>query len=293
MRSPAPSQFAGSRTSVLVRLAAIEGDLRESERKIGEYLARHAPELVHLSITELADITNTSESTVMRFAQKLDYPGFAALKIALALELHQSAPAAPGEPGPDDDIATIRRKVMEGAMGELRDTGELLSDRALEQAVDAIAVAPRVEAYGVGTSAAVAHLAYAKLVQIGIPIAAVLDPHLQVLSAVHLEPGDVVLAVSESGGTRDTIEALDAARGVGATTVCLTSHARSPIARIADIVLLAAARPHSLDGLELAVSVAEVAVVDLLWMALALRGRETTRAALTRGRQELNGRKRL
>lgn len=293
MRPSATPQFADSRTGVLVRLAAIESDLRESERKIGQYLAGHATELVHLSITELADITNTSESTVMRFAQKLGYPGFAALKIALALELHQSAPPAPGDVGPDDDIATVRRKVIEGAIGEIRDTGELLSDRSLGQAVDAIGLARRVEAYGVGSSAAVAHLAYAKLVQIGIPIVAVLDPHLQVLSAVQLEPGDVALAISESGGTRDTIEALEAARAAGATSICLTSHARSPIARMADIVLLAAARPHPLDGLELAASAGEVAVVDLLWVALALRGRETTRAALTRGRQELNARKRL
>jgi DNA-binding MurR/RpiR family transcriptional regulator len=285
--------FAGSKTSVLVRLSAIEADLRESERKIGDYLLHHAPELVHLSITELADATNTSEATVIRFAQRLGYPGFSALKIALALELRDSASPLPGDVTPDDDIGTIKRKVLDTSLGGLRDTADLLGEAALLRAVEALDSAHRVEAYGVGSSAAVAHDAYAQLVQIGIPIVAVTDPHLQVLSAVQLEPGDVVLAISESGSTRDTLEAVEAAREAGATCICLTRHARSPITRVADIVLLAAARPMMLEGFQLVDRLAQLLVIDILWVALALRRKEHSRAALARGRQALSARKRL
>lgn len=293
MNRPAGSAplFAGSRTGVLVRLDAIEPDLRESERKIGDYLQRHAPELVHLSITELADVTGTSEATVIRFAQRLGYVGFSALKIALALELHEAATPMPGEVDLGDDVGTIKRKVLESTVGGIRDTADLLDDESLGRAVEAIHGARRVEAYGVGSSAAVAHDVYAQLVQIGIPMVAVTDPHLQLLSAVQLQKGDVVLGISNSGSTRDTLEALEAAKEAGATTICLTRHARSPITRVADIVLLAAARSRMLDGIELMDRVAQVAVVDVLWVALAIRRGAHSREALARGRKALTERK--
>lgn len=288
-QSATPS-FADSHVPALVRLDTIEPDLRESERKIGEYVRQHAKELVHLSITEVADQTDTSEATVIRFAQRLGYGGFSALKIALALELQEAAPSTPGELDLADDIGTIKHKVLESTIGGLRDTEDLLDDTSLRRAVDAIDAARRVEAYGVGSSGAVAHDFYAELIQIGIPAVAITDPHLQLLSAVQLQAGDVALGISNSGSTRDTLDALEAARRAGATTMCLTRRARSPITRMSDIVLLASARSRMLDGIELTDRVAQVAVVDVLWVALAIK-RGASRDALARSRKALYDRK--
>ena len=284
--------FSGSEVGVLVRLQAIQADLRDSERKIAEYLLNDAVATVHLTITELADLSGTSEATVIRFARKLGYSGFAAMKIALALELQGAAPPFPCDLEPDDDVLTIARKVVDSSIAAVRDTRELLSASTLEAAVEAILGARRVEVYGVGSSAAVAHAAYTQLIQIGVPVISVSDPHLQVLSAVQLGADDVAFGISYTGSTRDTVEALEAAKGASATCICLTHHARSPITRVADITLLAGGRPRALEGLGLGEQVADVAVIDALWVALALR-RDGSRAALARGRRELEGRKRF
>ena len=294
--SPTPAfgdshvSFSDSHVPALVRLDTIGPDLRESERKIGEYVRQHAKELVHLSITEVADQTETSEATVIRFAQRLGYGGFSALKIALALELQETAPSTPGELDLADDVGTIKHKVLESTIGGIRDTAELLDDAALGRAVEAINAARRVEAYGVGSSGAVAHDFYAQLIQIGIPVVAITDPHLQLLSAVQLQAGDVALGISNSGSTRDTLDSLGAARRAGATTICLTRRARSPVTRVSDIVLLASARSRMLDGIELTDRVAQVAVVDVLWVALAIK-RGASRDALARSRKALYDRK--
>src|SRR5579883_863001 len=229
------SPVIGASTGVLARLETIAPSLRESQRKIAEYVLVHAVELVHLSITELADRTDTSEATVIRFAQRLGYPGYAALKIALALNLHETAPPLPGELTANDDVGSIKQRVIEASIESLNDTARLLDDDALRQAIEAIGAARRIEVYGVGGSAAIAQDAYSLLMQIGLPIVVVTDPHLQVMSAVQLRPGDVALAVSASGSTRDTIEALQTARDAGATCICLTRHLRSPITRVAHV----------------------------------------------------------
>lgn len=287
------SPVIGASTGVLARLETIAPSLRESERKIAEYVLSHAVELVHLSITELADRTDTSEATVIRFAQRLGYPGYAALKIALALNLHETAPPLPGELTANDDVGSIKRRVIEASIESLNDTARLLDDEALRQAVDAIGAARRIEVYGVGGSAAIAQDAYSLLMQIGLPIVVVTDPHLQVMSAVQLRPGDVALAVSASGSTRDTIEALQTARDAGATCICLTRHLRSPITRVAHVTLLAVARPTVVGGHQLNARVAQLAVIDVLATATALRRQGDSLQALARGRQAISKTKRF
>src|SRR5690349_16814914 len=68
---------------VLARLGSLIPSLRESERKIGEYVLAKASDVVYLSVTDLADRTATSEASVIRFARQLGYAGYAALKISL------------------------------------------------------------------------------------------------------------------------------------------------------------------------------------------------------------------
>lgn len=289
----APSARLAEAAAVLARLEAIAPGLRQSEGKIADYVLRHPVDVVYLSITELADRTSTSEATVIRFAQRLGFPGYAALKIALALDLRASEARLPGTLTPDDGVDAIKHKVIEAGVESLRDTARLLDDQSLATAVEALAGARRIEVYGVGSSAAMAQDAYALLMQIGLPAYAVTDPHLQVLSAAQLAPRDAAVAISTSGSTKDTVEALQAARDAGATCICLTRHLRSPLARVAHVTLLAAARSAVVGGHQINGRVAQVAVIDVLATATALRRRDASLQALDRGRRAISASKRF
>src|SRR6185437_6228901 len=113
---------------VLARLETAAPSLRDAERKIAHYILAQPNDIVHLSITELADRTDTSEATVIRCARRLGFPGYAALKIALALDLHASAPPPAGAPTADDDLPAIKYKVIESSIESLRATARLLDD---------------------------------------------------------------------------------------------------------------------------------------------------------------------
>ena len=277
---------------VLARTATLAPVLRESERKIAEYVLAHPDELIFLSITELADRTATSEATVIRFAQRLGYPGYAAFKIALAMARRADVPS-PGDLGPETDLAALKRTILAVNIESLKDTAQLLDDAALAQAVEALNNARRIEAYGVGGSAVVAQDAYFMLMQIGLPIIAIIDPHLQLMSAVQLQAGDVALGISLSGSTRDTVESLQAARDAGATCICITRYARSPITRVAHITLLAAAHPATIGGHNLLGRVAQLAVIDVLAAALTLARKEAGIEVLARGRRALSASKKF
>ena len=281
----------GHRPAILSRIEAILPSLREAERKVAAFVVAHPTDLVHLTVTEVADRTETSEATVIRFARRMGFAGYAALKIDLALGLQGTIPK-PALDWVADDVASIKRQVLERDLNSLSDTAHLLDDESLGRAVDALLNARRIEVYGVGGSAAMAFDAYALWIQIGLPIIAVTDSHLQVMSAVQLQPTDVAVAISTSGSTRDTVEALRAAKETGATTICLTCHGRSPITRVADIVLLAAAQPMAMGGHQIYTRVSQIAVIDVLAAAVALRREGESLAALARGRQAISANKR-
>ena len=294
MSQPSRSTPAvGASTGVLARLETLAPSLRESERKIAGYILSHPDEVIYLSITELADRTGTSEATVIRFAQRLDYPGYAALKIALTIGRREGAPPLPSDLEPETDLASLKRKIIRVNVESLNDTAQLLDDAALAQAVEALTNARRIEVYGVGGSAVVAQDAYFMLMQVGLPIIAITDSHLQMMSAVQLQQGDVAVAISLSGSTRDTIETLQAARDAGATCICITRYARSPITQVAHVTLLAAARPATVGGHNLLGRVAQLAVVDVLAAAVTLARPDASVETLGRGRKAISTSKRI
>jgi RpiR family carbohydrate utilization transcriptional regulator len=282
-----------SPSGVLARLGTLLPSLRESERKIADYILAYPEEIIYLSITELAERTDTSEATVIRFAQRLGYSGYAALKITLTMDRRDGAPPLPSDLTSEVGLTSIKRKIIQANIESLNDTAQVLDDEALAQAVDALTNAARIEAYGVGGSAVVAHDAYFMLMQIGLPIIALTDPHLQMMSAVQLRKGDMALAISLSGSTRDTIEALQAARDAGATCLCITRYARSPITRVAHITLLAAARPATVGGHDLLGRVAQLAVIDVLAAAITLTRPDASIDALARGRRAISASRKL
>jgi DNA-binding MurR/RpiR family transcriptional regulator len=288
-----PGPVVTNGASVLARLQTLIPNLRDTERKIADYVLSHAENVIYMSITELADRTGTSEASVIRFARRLGYPGYAALKIALTIDQRDGATPLASDLEAGADIAALKHTIFRVNSESMQDTVELLDDTALAQAVDALANARRIDAYGIGGSAIVAHDAYFMLMQIGLPIVAITDPHLQMMSAVQLAKGDVALAISLSGSTRDTIEALQAARDAGATCVCITRYARSPITRVAHITLLAAARPATVGGHNLLGRVAQLAVIDVLAAAVMLARGKAGIEPLERGRRAISASKKL
>jgi DNA-binding MurR/RpiR family transcriptional regulator len=202
--------------------------LRDAERRAAEFILEHPQDVIHLPITALAEQAGVSDATVFRLCRRLGFSGYQALKIALAREV-ETTPTAIFEAVADTDSPlTVAQKVFQSSVQSLTDTQRLLSGQTLEAAVRALATARRVEFYGVGGSGAVAVDAMHKFMRTGLHCAAHADSHLQMMGASLLEPGDVAVGISHSGNSKDVVEALQVARGAGATTIAITNQAGTP-----------------------------------------------------------------
>ncbi len=264
----------------LTRLRELRPRLADAERRLATYILRHPRQVLDSSITLVAGRARVSEATVVRLCRRIGCRGYQDLRIKLAGDLVLPPRQIYEEIEPDDDSSAVKRKVFGISIRALEETLDVLDDRALESAVEAITAARRVDFYGVGASGIVAMDAQQKFLRIGIDAQAFVDPHVQAASAALLRRGDVAVGISDSGSTRDTVHSLGVARAAGATTVAITRYGPSPIDKVAQIRLHTISSEGGIRGAAIASRMAQLAVVDAITMSVALHRYEQTLAAL-------------
>lgn len=282
--------FAGEAPPAPAALAAkvrtLAPSMTRSMQRVAEAVAGDPAGCAALTVTGLAELTGTSEATVVRTARLLGYPGYRDLRLALAgLAAQQQsgrAPAVTADIAVDDPIADVVAKLAYDEQQTLADTAAALDTVQLGAAVTAIAAARRVDVYGVGASGLVAQDLQQKLMRIGVMAFAHIDPHLAVTSAVQLRAKDVAIAVTHSGSTGDVIEPLRVAFEHGATTVAVTGRPGGPVAQYADHVLTtSAARESELRPAAMSSRTSQLLVVDCLFVGVAQRTYDTAAPALS------------
>ena len=139
------------------------------------------------------------------------------------------------------------------------------------RAADLIFNARQRDLYGIGGSAQIARDVSHKFLRIGVRTSVFDDAHMMLMSAALLGEGDVAVAFSHSGTTTAVIEPLELARRRGARTVALTNYATSPLASTADVVLCSTAQGSPLLGENAAARIAQLVILDAVFVAVAQR----------------------
>ncbi len=253
----------------LVRINALYSQLRDSEKRVADYIRGGLDTVIHQSITEVAESAGASESTVVRLCKALDYRGFQDFKIHLAQEHRAPASQIHEAIGAEDDLPSIKKKVFESDVLAITETLKVLDDAAFAEAVRLVSSARRLEFYGTGGSGSVALDAQHKFLKIGRKAAAYTDADLQAMSASLLAPGDVAVGISHSGGNKAILDALEIAKRNGAAVVAITNYGRSPITRLSDATLFTAAGETAFKSDALSSRIAELVILDALWTAVA------------------------
>ncbi|MFD5281788.1 MurR/RpiR family transcriptional regulator [Streptomyces rubrogriseus] len=275
---PAPAALAA-------KVRTLAPSMTRSMQRVAEAVAGDPAGCAALTVTGLAELTGTSEATVVRTARLLGYPGYRDLRLALAgLAAQQQsgrAPAITTDIAVDDPIADVVAKLAYDEQQTLADTAAGLDTVQLGAAVAALTAARRTDVYGIGASNLVAQDLTQKMLRIGLIAHAPGDPHLAVTNAVQLRAGDVAVAITHSGSTGDVIEPLRVAFERGATTIAITGRPDSPVTQYADHVLTTStARESELRPAAMSSRTSQLLVVDCLFVGVAQRTYEAAAPAL-------------
>jgi DNA-binding MurR/RpiR family transcriptional regulator len=291
----APSAQDGATPSTVLKIRSLLPSLAPAEQRVAQRIIDDPERVAASSITQLARDCDTSEATVIRFCRTIDFAGYRDLRRRLAAAAGQArgarggAQELTGDINPDDTLVTVVQKIAYADARAVEDTGSQLDVQTLQQVIELLAGARRIDIYGVGASAFVASDFQQKLHRIGMISHAWTDAHAMLTSAAVLRGGDVAVGISHSGATGDTVSALAEARRRKASTVAITNFPRSAISEVSDHILTTAARETTFRSGATASRLAQLTVVDCVFVGLAQLRYADTQEALAATYEAVRG----
>jgi RpiR family transcriptional regulator, carbohydrate utilization regulator len=254
---------------LLSQVEAMREQLRPSERKLADYVLEAPREVLDLSMTDFAARAGVSQPTIARFCQALGFSGFREFKIRLAQSVAADVPTVYRDVKSDEPAAGVAAKVLDRTIGALIAVRNSLSSDSVAAAIDLLARARRIEFYGAGGSGIAALDMQHKFFKLGVPSVAYSDPHTYTTSAALLGEGDVVVAISNTGRTKDILDACKSALNGGAKVIAIT-HGNSALARLASVGLFANVDEDTDIFSPMTSRVSHLAIGDILAVGLAL-----------------------
>lgn len=280
-----PHQSATPHGDVLRVVAARRDELSPTLRRIADTIAQHADEVVHMSTAELARRADTSDAAVSRFCRSVDVAGFPELRSLIAVALAQGrrpTPVSLADVRRSSDLATIARALRNAHVDAVDLTFARLDFDVTALVVEAIGTARQVIGFGVGAAAAVLADLDFKLGEVGVPVTTTTDVHRALAITARSGDDTVVIVVSHSGDTRECLEVAQAGVDAGVTVVAITAAPSSSLSKAATHVLRPVAHEPRVGAGGTASRIAQLYVVDLLYLGLLARAPEKETAAAAR-----------
>ncbi len=258
---------------LIPRLRGTIESFSPSDARIAQKILDAPSEIAILSSQELAELCQVSQSSVIKFCQRMGYKGYPALKLALSAEIGRTNTESRVHQDifSDDPIGAVAEKLYTSKVAALADTMRVNSGADLEKAVQLIERAGRVALFGIGGSALVATDLSWKLAKFGKAVMCEHDSHIQLANMASLTPDDLLIAITHSGRTAEVRLAVDYASSKGIPVLAIIGLDARPFNQSVGITLSCVADENLVRSASIATREAQMAITDLLFVSVTQR----------------------
>ncbi|WP_374833051.1 MurR/RpiR family transcriptional regulator [Paenochrobactrum pullorum] len=258
--------------SVLQMISVRLTDMAPADQQIGEFILERPEQVAKLSSAALAQETGRSQSSVVKFSQKLGFAGYQELKRAVieakAQEWRVPAGVIHGSIEKDDGYLTILQKLIGSKLQSMQQTVAVNNEDDIGKALSALDAARRIHLAGVGASSLVARDFSYKMMKLGRNVLHNDDSHIQMANASTLSSHDVLVAFSQSGASIETLRIAEAAKERGAMVISVTGLKENKLASNGDINLYTVADEEKVRSSSITSRDAQLILTDLLFILL-------------------------
>lgn len=233
--------------SSLLKIRAERDQMSAIERRIADFLLDNAHLLRDYSSQQLASALGISQSSVVKFSQKLGFKGYPDLKYSIGEELARSDADGDDAEGHGNGGDTAADALWRAKSAAQEETALVSPATQVNAAAALLSGAARVLVHGRGEDGLHATIFAARLAQLGIAAVSHSDATLALPALSALGAGDVLVVLSEHGGHAETLGLVRTARTNGARAITVTRRSANPLRACADIALLVSAHdaePH-------------------------------------------------
>jgi glucokinase len=255
--------------TLMERVQQMHGDLTPAEQRVAQLVIEQPRLVLNEPIADIARLADVSQPTVIRFCRSLGFQGLADFKLKFASSLTGAIPVRHSQVRVSDSTHDLSAKVIDNTVSAILKFRDQLDVRSLDRAIALLAKAKKVEFYAMGNSRVVALDGQHKFFRFRIPTAVYGDSHLFTLAGELLNPGDVVIAISNSGKLPELLAAVDAARASGADVIAITTN-QSPLAKKATVCLAVDHTEDSSIFLSMISRILQLLLIDILSVGISL-----------------------
>lgn len=266
--------------NIMELIAERKSKFSKGHKKIAEYLLEHAEDASFMTAAQLGAALELSESTVVRFADKLDLKGYPELLEKLqqwVRKKYQHGTVPEFSPETEDKWGVIAT-VLHSDMQRIYDTLEELSAESFASAVRSIMEAKHVYIVGLRNSAPLASFFYFYLNMLRRDVV-MLDTTSSTEmfeQMIRIDEEDVFVGISFPRYSMRTLKAMEFARDRRAKVIAITDSSRSPITMYSSINLLAKSELNGVaDSL-----VAPFSLMNAMIVAMCLQNPEQVKDEL-------------
>ncbi|MCS4231088.1 MAG: MurR/RpiR family transcriptional regulator [Stenotrophomonas chelatiphaga] len=234
----------------LLKIRAERGQMSAIERRIADFILENAHLLRDYSSQQLASALGISQSSVVKFAQKLGFRGYPDLKFSIGQDVARSGAAPASPPAVAEGLDGYLRiaQALQASKAAAEDETRAANPQAdVERIVALVDAAPKLFVYGLGDDGLYAREFAMRLSLLGMLVVHHADPILMLANLSAARPGDVMLVFSEFGKLPQLSMLSRQFQDLGGKVVSITRHTANPLRAHADASLAVCAEdraPH-------------------------------------------------
>jgi glucokinase len=267
---------SGSNT-LMERIGHLQHELTPAEQRVATLVLEQPRLVLNEPIADIARLAEVSQPTVIRFCRSLGFSGLADFKLKFASSLTGAIPVRHSQVRNSDSTHDLSAKVIDNTVSAILQFRDQLDVRSLDRAIELVSHAKRVEFYALGNSRVVALDGQHKFFRFRIPTSLYGDAHLFTLAAELLGPGDVVIAISNSGRLPELLAAVDAALAAGADVIAI-GNSQSPLAKKATVCLAVDHAEDSTSFLSMISRILQLLLIDILAVGISVEAHNAREA---------------
>ena len=261
----------------LAMIKSVINDLPESEKKIAAFILYNPNAVLTMTAAELGDASSTSSSAVIRLCKSLNLSGFQELKMRILGDLNSLHEASYSDIKKNDTIKSIVQSLRNNAIKSIDETLQFLNEETLKICVNLIDKAGTILIYGMGASFLAAKDAQQKFIRVNKSCYAMEDTHLNATMVANLAKNDLVIGISTSGETRETIKLVELANLRDINTIGITKYGKSTLGKLSKYNLYT---PSSIEtpfrSAATASRMSQLYIIDVLFMCYATSKYDST-----------------
>jgi glucokinase len=257
-------------SAILGQVRRARSSLSPAEQRVADHILAHPRLVLNDPIAQIAKAADVSQPTVIRFCRSLGCEGLSDFKLRLASGLTGTIPITHTQVTGEDSMIELGEKVLSNTASAILQVRDHLNRETIDQAVQLISSAGRVELYAVGQYGVVADDAQFKFLRVGVSASAYTIPRLQALAADLLRPEVVVIIISSSGRVNELLDVMEKARERKARVIAITA-SQSPLARKADLALIVDHVEDMTTQVPMVSRILHLLMIDILVVGVAMQ----------------------